>query len=180
MKITKQQLADLVRGIGSVHVSTGGYEGDIAYAALGMVYQALADEILDGPSEDYEVPPVRTTVKDTPMKRLLPKTMAALPGSEAWIGHAKCKSGADSAVLCVKCGECGEVFSRLLTAKETEDVELLYANGGRHPDGHVRYVFPAWSPADRELFLRSHRCDRCWKKLMSPPDEGRTPNEGNA
>ena len=44
MKITKQQLADLVRGIGSVHVSTGGYEGDIAYTALGMVYQALADE----------------------------------------------------------------------------------------------------------------------------------------
>ena len=68
MKITKQQLADLVRGIGSVHVSTGGYEGDIAYTALGMVYQALADEILDGPSEDYEVPPVRTTVKDTPIK----------------------------------------------------------------------------------------------------------------
>ena len=68
MKITKQQLADLVRGIGSVHVSTGGYEDDIAYAALGMVYQALADEILDGPSEDYEVPPVRTTVKDTPIR----------------------------------------------------------------------------------------------------------------
>ena len=94
MKITKQQLADLVRGIGSVHVSTGGYEGDIAYTALGMVYQALADEILDGHSEDYEVPPVRTTAKDTPMKRLLPNTMAALPGSEAWIGHAECESGA--------------------------------------------------------------------------------------
>ena len=66
MKITKQQLADLVRGIGSVHFSPGDYEDDIAYVALGMVYQALADEILDGPIEDYEVPPVRTTVKDTP------------------------------------------------------------------------------------------------------------------
>ena len=172
MKIKKQQLADLVRGIGSVHVSTGGYEGDIAYTALGMVYQALADEILDGHSEDYEVPPVRTTAEDTPMKRLLPNAMAALPGSEAWIGHAKCKSGAESMILCVKCSECGEVFSRPLTAKETEDVELLYANGGRHPDGHVQDVFPTWSPADRELFLQSHLCDLCWKKLMSPPDEG--------
>ena len=172
MKITKQQLADLVRGIGSVHVSTGGYEGDIAYTALGMVYQALANEILDGPSEDYEVSPVRTTAEDTPMKRLLPKTMAALPGSEAWIEHAECESGAGSAVLRVKCSECGEVFSRPLTTKEPEDVELLYANGGRHPDGHVQDVFPDWSPADRELFLQSHLCDRCWKKLMSPPDGG--------
>ena len=180
MKITKQQLADLVRGIGSVHVSTGGYEGDVAYVALGMVYQALADEILDGPSEDYEVPPVRTTAEDTPVKRILPNTAAALPGSEAWIGRTGCESGADSVILHVKCSECGEVFSRPLTAKETEDVEILFAYGGRHPDGHVQDVFPGWSPADRELFLQSHLCDPCWKKLMSPPDEERTPNEGNA
>ena len=170
MKIKKQQLADLVRGIGSVHVSTGGYEGDIAYTALGMVYQALADEILDGPSEDYEVPPVRTTAEDAPMKRILPKTAAALPGSEAWIEHAERGNGAGSAVLCVRCAECGEVFSRPLTAEEIDDVEFLYANGGRHPGGRVQDVFPGWTSAERELFLQSHLCDSCWKKIMAPPD----------
>lgn len=102
------------------------------------------------------------------LKHMLPNTRTALPGSESWLERAE---NDDHIFIRVKCSECGEIFSKPLSPTELSDVELLYANGGHHPDGHVQDVFPDWSPADRELFLQSHLCDRCWKKLMSPPDE---------
>ena len=57
--ITRQQLADLLSGIGSCYLSGGGYDGDAALAALGAIAQALAEHVRLGPTETYEIPPVR-------------------------------------------------------------------------------------------------------------------------
>ena len=58
-KLTKQQLADLISGIGSCYLSSGGYDGDVALVTLGTMMQALAKHIESSPMETYEVPPVR-------------------------------------------------------------------------------------------------------------------------
>ena len=57
--ITRQQLADLLSGIGSCYLSGGGYDGDAALATLGAIAQALAEHVRLGPTETYEIPPVR-------------------------------------------------------------------------------------------------------------------------
>lgn len=57
--ITRQQLADLLSGIGSCYLSGGGYDGDAALATLGTIAQTLAEHIRLSPTETYEIPPVR-------------------------------------------------------------------------------------------------------------------------
>ena len=57
--ITRQQLADLISGIGSCYRSGGGYDGDAALTTLGAIAQALAEHVRLGPTEAYEIPPVR-------------------------------------------------------------------------------------------------------------------------
>lgn len=57
--ITRQQLADLLSGIGSCYRSGGGYDGDAALTTLGAIAQALAGHVRLGPTETYEIPPVR-------------------------------------------------------------------------------------------------------------------------
>ena len=57
--ITRQQLADLLSGIGSCYLSGGGYDGDASLATLGAIAQALAEHVRLGPTETYEIPPVR-------------------------------------------------------------------------------------------------------------------------
>ena len=62
MTITKQQFADLLDGLGASYASSGGYEGQRSLLTIGAILEALADEILENPTETYEVPPahVRT------------------------------------------------------------------------------------------------------------------------
>ena len=57
--ITRQQLADLLSGVGSCYLSGGGYDGDAALATLGAITQTLAEHIRRSPAETYEIPPVR-------------------------------------------------------------------------------------------------------------------------
>ena len=57
--MTRQQLADLISGIGSCYLSGGGYDGDAALATLGAIAQALAEHVRLGPAETYEIPPAR-------------------------------------------------------------------------------------------------------------------------
>lgn len=57
--MTRQQLADLISGIGSCYLSGGGYDGDAALATLGTIAQAIAEHIRRSPAETYEIPPVR-------------------------------------------------------------------------------------------------------------------------
>ena len=57
--ITRQQLADLLSGVGSCYLSGGGYDGDAALTALGAIAQALAEHVRHSPTETYEIPPVR-------------------------------------------------------------------------------------------------------------------------
>lgn len=68
MTITKQQFADLLSGLGSTYASSGGHAGQRSLLTIGAILEALADEILENPTETYEVPPahVRTvpTVPD--------------------------------------------------------------------------------------------------------------------
>ena len=59
MTITKQQFADLLNGLGSSYASSGGYSGQRSLLTIGAVLEALADEILENPTETYEVPPAR-------------------------------------------------------------------------------------------------------------------------
>lgn len=93
--------------------------------------------------------------------KVLPMTKHDLPGSKH-DANAVIQSG----VLRVTCTCCGERFSKQLSAKEEANVVAMYENGGFHPAGHVRNVFPNWTISDRELFLLSHTCDSCWKKVM--------------
>ena len=58
-RLTRQQLADLISGIGSCYLSSGGYDGDAALAALGVMVRALARLIRYSPTETYEIPPIR-------------------------------------------------------------------------------------------------------------------------
>lgn len=58
-KLTKQQLADLISGIGSCYLSSGGYDGDDALMTVGAMMQVLAKHIESSPAETYEIPPVR-------------------------------------------------------------------------------------------------------------------------
>ena len=57
--MTRQQLADLISGIGSCYRSGGGYDGDAALTTLGAITQAVAEHIRLSPNEPYEIPPVR-------------------------------------------------------------------------------------------------------------------------
>ena len=57
--MTRQQLADLISGIGSCYLSCGGYDGDAALTTLGAITQTLAEYIRHSPAETYEIPPVR-------------------------------------------------------------------------------------------------------------------------
>ena len=68
------------------------------------------------------------------------------------------------------CPQCGGTFTKRLTVQERKDVMEMYYHGGRHPRGPSQKIFPAWSPADRELFLMSHLCDSCWKRIFGDPD----------
>ena len=57
--MTRQQLADLLSGIGSCYLSSGGYDGVAALTTLGTITQTLAEHIRHSPTETYEIPPVR-------------------------------------------------------------------------------------------------------------------------
>ena len=59
MTITKQQLADLINGLGSTYLSSGAYEGNDALVTLGTIVQVIARDVASSPTETYEVPPVR-------------------------------------------------------------------------------------------------------------------------
>ena len=59
MTITKDQLAGLLGGLGSSYVSSGGYVGSRSVMTVGEVLKILANEILENPTETYEVPPAR-------------------------------------------------------------------------------------------------------------------------
>ena len=56
MTITKDQLADLLSGLGSSYAGSGGYAGQRSLLTIGAILEALADEILGNPTETYEVP----------------------------------------------------------------------------------------------------------------------------
>lgn len=57
MHITKNQLSDLLGGLGSSYVSSGGYVGSRSAITIGEILKVLADEIRENPTETYEVPP---------------------------------------------------------------------------------------------------------------------------
>lgn len=57
MTISKNQLADLLGGLGSSYVSSGGYIGSRSVTTIGEILKVLADEIRENPTETYEVPP---------------------------------------------------------------------------------------------------------------------------
>lgn len=59
MTITKYQLADLISGLGSSYISSGGYTGSRSVITIGEILKILADEVRDSPTETYEVPPAR-------------------------------------------------------------------------------------------------------------------------
>ena len=60
MTITKDQLAGLLNGLGSSYASSGGYTGQRSLLTIGAILEALADEIIECPTETYEIPPART------------------------------------------------------------------------------------------------------------------------
>ena len=62
-----------------------------------------------------------------------------------------------------KCHSCGETFTSPLFQYEQLD---RYQNGAFAQD-----AFPEWSPADRELFLISGTCGKCFDRIMAEPDE---------
>lgn len=57
MTITKDQLAGLLSGLGSSYASSGGYTGQRSLLTIGAILEALADEIIECPTETYEIPP---------------------------------------------------------------------------------------------------------------------------
>lgn len=59
MTITKDQLADLINGLGSSYISSGEYIGDRSTTTIGEILKILADDIRDSHTETYEVPPTR-------------------------------------------------------------------------------------------------------------------------
>lgn len=63
MTITKQQFADLLDGLGASYASSGGYAGQRSLLTIGAILEALADEILENPTETYEVPPAHVRTK---------------------------------------------------------------------------------------------------------------------
>ena len=65
MTITKQQFADLLNGLGSSYASSGGYAGQRSLLTIGAILEALADEILENPTETYEIPPARIRKEPT-------------------------------------------------------------------------------------------------------------------
>ena len=60
MTVTRQQFAGLLSGLGSSYASSGGYAGQRSLLTIGAILEALADEILENPTETCEVPPART------------------------------------------------------------------------------------------------------------------------
>ena len=65
MTITKDQLANLLSGLGSSYASSGGYTGQRSLLTIGAILEALADEILERPTETYEVPPAHIRTEPT-------------------------------------------------------------------------------------------------------------------
>lgn len=100
--------------------------------------------------------------------KILPKTKHDL--SSTFTSHQPNPVIQDG-VLRVTCCQCGERFSKPLTPKEKLDVIAMYQNNGVHPDGLVQTVFPSWTNEERELFLLSHMCDKCWNLCMSNEGE---------
>lgn len=65
------------------------------------------------------------------------------------------------------CPVCGRTFRKTLKDDEAVKVESFFRNGS----DLVQNVFPGWSNADREQFLKSGVCTECWNRTMGEIDE---------
>lgn len=59
MTITKHQLAGLLYGLRSSYVGSGGYIEPRSVITIEEILKVLVDEIIENPTETYEVPPAR-------------------------------------------------------------------------------------------------------------------------